>query len=46
MRVTEYILNKSTTPLDAVRVGCAMDGTATDVYWHLIGRVRMRVTGK
>ena len=29
-------INRSTTALDAVRVGCAMDGMATDVYWHLI----------
>ena len=26
------MLNKSTTVLEAPRVGCAMDGVATDVY--------------
>ncbi len=35
-------INRSTTALDAVRVGCAMDGMATDVCWQLRGRAQKK----
>ena len=36
----EILFNKSTTVPEAPRVGCAMDGMATDVYYLKGGYVR------